>query len=286
MSPLPQGQTLSTYIVCKDEADHIEACLRSVGFSDQIVVVVDSGSTDGTLEIVARLRNEGLPIELYEREWPGYAAQKQFALDRCTGDWCLNLDGDETVAEDFADQLSTLLPKFVSADVAGVRLRRRIALYGYGLPPRLVGPYPLLRLVRRGRARYDQSVLVHERIELTGRQITELRLTVHDHRALPVTGQLRKEARYADLKARQLAGAGKTWSLFKLLLNPPYAFLRAFVLRRYFLAGQAGFVRAVTIGAYTFMTEARLREYCLVRPETDGNTTYEPTPKQSGRKSV
>ena len=248
----PQVPRISTYVVCLNEAVGIERCLRSAARSDQIVVV-DSGSTDGTVAIVERLAEEGLPIELHRRDWPGYAAQKQWALERCTGEWCINLDGDEELAPGLFDRL---MPILGSTKAAGIRVGRRLALYGLGLPPRGVGVFPLMRIHRREGAHYDLATRVHENVLLDGPTETHLALEVRDLRALPFREQAEKELRYAALKAEQSLEAGRRPSLGKLLLNPPYAFLRTYLMRRLFLAGRAGFVRAALFGIYAFATEA------------------------------
>lgn len=256
LSAISRPLEMSAYVICHNEAPFIEACLRSLAFCGQIVVV-DSGSTDGTLETVRALAAEGLPVELHEREWAGYAAQKQYALEQCHAEWCLNLDADETAAPDFAERAAALL---AVTGANGIRVARRIAFHDGTLPPRSVSSYPLLRIVRRGVARYDLWTKVHERLAVDGTIATEPDLVVIDHRALPATEQLAKEARYAELKAAQLHEAGRRWSAVRLLLNPPYAFLRAYLVRRYALAGWNGLVRSLTIAAYAFVTEARLRE--------------------------
>ena len=247
---------VSTYVVCRDEARLIEACLRSASFSDQIVVV-DSGSTDGTLEIVRGLAGEGLPIELHEREWPGYAKQKQFALERCIGEWCINLDADEELAPGFAEALHAILP---GTTASGFRVMGRFELLGLGMPPIGVASWPLRRITRRGRARFDTSTLVHEHLIIDGRVETRRDLVLLHRRAGAVDELVAKEAGYGGLKARQVRAGGRRGNGFKLLMNPTYAFLRTYVGRRYFLAGWPGYIAARRLASYVFVTEARLME--------------------------
>ena len=257
--------TVSTFMICLNEASLIEASLRSVGFCDQIVVV-DSGSTDGTREIVAELIAEGLPIEWHERAWPGYAAQKQWALERCTGDWCLNLDADEVAASGFEDAMRPLL---ATTNANLVRVMGRFALYGVGLPPRGVAPWPLRRIHRRGTGRYDVTGTVHEHLAVEGGTVTARALELHDMRALPAHEMAAKWARYADLKARGLHARGVRPRPLKRLLNPPYAFLRDYLVRRYALAGWAGMEQASTRALYARMTEVRLTELWRVDGRPD-----------------
>lgn len=255
-SPTPPMLPVSAYVVCKDEAETIEACLRSVGFASQIVVV-DSGSTDGTLEIVRRLADEGLPIELHEREWPGYAAQKQWALNRCTAEWCFNIDGDEACEPGFGERLAPILAR---TQAAGLKVLGRFEIYGYGPPPPGTALYWLRRLSRRGAARFDLTTRVHEHLVIDGAVEGCSDLVIRHYRPDPLEPLLGKQIRYGVLKAEQHHAAGRRGSILKLIANPPYVFLRHYIGRRYFKTGVHGLIAAGTFAIYAFVTEARLFE--------------------------
>lgn len=245
---------ISAYVICKNEERHIRQCLESLGACEEIVVV-DSGSEDGTLEIVRELMRSGLPIRLMERPWPGYAAQKQFAMEQGTQPWCLGLDADERLDAVLQAELVQLL--HVDAGVAAWRLRRiPTTLFGRGPLPRGIYPKPVLRLTRRGRARYDLETLVHEHIVVDGR-VRDCRRGVIEHeKSLSFEDQLRKELVYARLKAQQRMKRGKRPSRLRLLFNPPIYFLRLYLAHRWFLCGWLGFAHAVTGAVYAFATES------------------------------
>jgi glycosyltransferase involved in cell wall biosynthesis len=255
---------ISAYVICKNEERHIARCLASLAACAEIIVV-DSGSTDGTLAIVRELIQSGLPVRLMHQDWLGYAAQKQFALEQTHQPWCLSLDADERLDA----RLQGELPRLLSADasVAAWRLKRLpTSLFGAGRVPHGVYPKPVLRLTRRGRARYDIETLVHEHIHVDGR-VRDCRYGVIEHeKSLALEEQLRKEMLYARLKATQRFNHGQPPSLLRLVFNPVLYFLRLYLMHRWFLAGRPGFVHAVTGAIYAFATEATHFELWRARP--------------------
>jgi glycosyltransferase involved in cell wall biosynthesis len=244
---------ISGFVICQDEEQHIEACLRSLS-SCREIIVVDSGSSDGTLAIVEKLRREGLPIVLLQQAWLGYASQKQFALRHATQAWCLSLDADERLDDKLQGSLADLIA--AEADVSGWMLKRLPSAMGDARPPpNLVYAKPILRLVRRGGAHFDESALVHEGLVVAGAVRIAKRGLIRHERRLPFDEQLAKELRYARLKATERVARGRRPSLLRLLFNPAMYFLRLFVFHRWFLCGRAGFVHAVTGAIYSFSAE-------------------------------
>ena len=258
-APLP----ISATVICKNEEACIGKCLGSLAGLAEIIVV-DSGSTDGTIAIVEEFARGGLPIRLIRQEWLGYARQKQFALDQARQPWVLSIDADEWLDK----HLSRALPDLVAADesIAGWELRRTLTLYGSLKPVSLwTRPEHILRLVRRGRAHFDEALIVHEGLIVEGRtEIARHGLLRHE-RGLPLDQQMRKEIVYAKLKAEQRLERGVKPSRLKLFLNPPIYFLRIFFWNRFFLCGWAGFIHAMTGATYSFMTESMHRQFYTSR---------------------
>lgn len=256
------GPTVSGFVICKDEAGYIEECLRSLDICDEIVVV-DSGSTDATLDIVERLTAEGLPIRLLQRAWPGYAKQKQFALDQTTGEWVLSLDADERLDDVLRQRVRQLVSS--QSGCAAWKFSRRPYLIGYGFVPKGVDAHPIIRLARRGSARFDERIMVHEGIDVSGRVEWDRDGTILHYRPLDLHEQLLKENQYSSLKAEQINATSGRPRLFRLFGNPPLYFIRIFFFRRLFLCGWPGFIYAATGFIYSLMTEMKILQKHLAK---------------------
>lgn len=253
-------QSISCYIICKNEEQNIEACLRSVAFCDQIVVV-DSFSTDATMDILRSLEAE-LKVDIYQREWAGFPAQKQFALSKCTSDWCLCLDADERLQPDFIPVLRDAIedPKYNA-----LKIKFRPFLYGYGYAHPWTHMTGVRRVSRRGTAHYNLSKNVHEELVVEG-ETRYIRSVGILHRGAPAyKEQTVKATQYADAKARDRFASGKKPSLFRMLFSPVGYFIKNYLISRYFLNGLPGFIFCVRLMKYAFATEAIL--YQLHRGE-------------------
>jgi glycosyltransferase involved in cell wall biosynthesis len=264
--PAPGALAASAVIICLDEAACIGKCLESLSdFAD--IVVVDSGSSDGTLAIVDAFARRGFPIRLINQAWLGYARQKQFALDQATQPWVFSIDADEWLDE----ELRAALPRLMAADraIAGWKVRRSLTLYGRSKPvSRWTRPEHILRLVRRGRAHFDSALIVHEGLVADEGETPIARQGLLRHeRSLPLNEQMQKEIVYARLKAEQRLKLGRKPSTLKLVLNPPIYFLRIFFWNRFFLCGWAGFIHAATGAIYSLMTEAIHRQLYYARSD-------------------
>src|SRR5207244_2295425 len=133
-------------IVCQDEEAHMVPCLESVAWCDEIVVV-DGGSRDRTAALARRLTDRVLT-----NPWPGYRAQKQFALDAARGEWVLNLDADERISPELADEIRAALVR-VPVQVAGFAIPRLVCYLGRWWYRGDWYPRRVLRLGRRGGVR-------------------------------------------------------------------------------------------------------------------------------------
>lgn len=254
MSAAPPGrQSLSVCVITRDEEDRIGDCLASVAWADERIVV-DSGSTDRTAAVA---REHGARV--IERPWPGYPAQKNFALGEAVSDWVLSLDADERVSPELADELRA----FLAAPPAGVVAASVPRLTRYlGRWIRRGGWYPdrKVRLARRGAARWEGGDL-HERLVPDG-PTARLRGDLLHHTYRDVADHLRRIDRYSTEAARGLhaRGTGRAAAAAGLVLKPPAKFLAMYVLKGGFLEGMPGFIVAALGGYYVFLRYAKLWE--------------------------
>ncbi len=240
--------TLSVIIIARNEARHIEACLASVAFADQWVVV-DSASTDNTAELA---RNWGAQV-VTTQDWPGFGPQKNRALDLATGDWVLSIDADERVTPELAAEIQATLsnPAFKAYEIA------RLSSF-CGKPIRHSGWWPdyVLRLFERGSARFT-DVAVHERVQPSG---PVGRLRAHfTHQAYDnLDALLVKINRYSTDAAAMMHARGKTTSIAGAVGHGFWTFIRIYLIRRGFLDGRHGFVLAAAAAAGSFFRYTKL----------------------------
>ncbi|HEX9179949.1 MAG TPA: glycosyltransferase family 2 protein [Burkholderiales bacterium] len=240
--------SLSVVIITRNEADAIRNCLESVRFADQIVVL-DSGSSDGTPEIC-----RGLGAEVFESvEWPGFGPQKNRAIARASGDWVLSLDADERVTPELRAEIEHALAA-PEADAYRVpRLSRYLTRY-----MRHSGWHPdhVTRLFRRGRARFSDD-LVHERLIVDG-NIATLRGPLLHEAFTSAEEVLEKVNRYSSAGAQMAAARGRRTSLAGAVLRGAWTFFRTYVLKAGFLDGREGFMLAVSNAEGTYYRHVKL----------------------------
>ena len=203
---------LSVAIVTLNEEQNLARTLASVSFANEIIVV-DSGSKDRTLEIA-----ESFGARVIQRAWPGFAAQKNFAMQQCTGDWILSLDADEELSPELCRQLSVLLP--TSPPVDAYFLKRRNLFLGRWIKHGGYYPDPKLRLFRRATAnfalqpRYGERP-VHETIAFDGHAATLDYDLIH-HAYPTLEDYLEHMDRYSTLGGA-VAGGGRASTSRSLL---------------------------------------------------------------------
>jgi glycosyltransferase involved in cell wall biosynthesis len=223
--------SLSVVIITLNEEANLRRTLASVAWADEIVIV-DSGSTDGTREVAESFR-----AKFFVEPWKGFAAQKNSALARATGDWILSLDADEEVEPALAEEIRAVLT--ASPSVAGFRIPRKNFFLGRWIRHGGFYPDPKLRLFRRGAGQFEKR-LVHEDLQVDGTTASLKRNLLHN--AYPtIKDYLEHMNRYSSLGA-EMAAAKRTrgFSFIDIVIRPRLTFLYYYFLRLGFLDGREG----------------------------------------------
>ncbi len=242
--PAERKKSLSVIIIAQDEADRIEPCLQSVANWADEIIVLDSGSSDDTVEIARRYTNR-----VFETDWPGYGPQKQRALEKASCDWVLSIDADERVSAELRHDIDAVLTD--NPECVGYRTPWAVIVYGHRMDFGRSARAPR-RLFKREGAHFTDAQ-VHEHVVLTaGKKGTlEGRLYHYTHRNYGHA--LQKSAKYAWLGGQKRFAAGK-WGggLPAAALRSLWNFILIYFLRLGFLDGQVGFVVAVTYAQGAF----------------------------------
>jgi len=242
---------LSVVTITLNEEHNIVECLKSVSWADELIVV-DSGSSDRTVDLA---RQAGARV--LQLPWRGYGATKNDALRYAAGDWILWLDADERVPPELAAEIRDIVGR---SDVSspGFTVARRAFFLGKWI--RHCGWYPsrVTRLFRRSKGRFSEN-RVHEQLILEG-DTGQLRNDLLHFTDPHLYHYFEKFNRYTSLAAEDLHAAGARFSLYDVLVRPPFVFLKMFVVRRGFLDGMHGFVLSLASMAYVFVKYAKLWE--------------------------
>lgn len=252
--------SLSVIVITHNEAQHIAACLASVAFADEWIVV-DSGSTDGTREIAAA---RGARV-LDRPDWQGYGPQKNRALDAATGDWVFSIDADERVTPELAVQIRAVTQRVAGTEsgaVSSYTVSRLSAFCGVWMRHGDWYPDHVLRLFRRSHGRFTDD-RVHEHVAVRGPVGHLDAHLLHD--SMPsLESCLDKMNRYSSGRALDRHAAGHSGGLGKALGHGLWAFVRSYVVKRGFLDGRMGFIVALNIAENTYYRY--LKMWLLSRP--------------------
>jgi glycosyltransferase involved in cell wall biosynthesis len=232
---------LSGIVITRNEGRNIGACLDSLAFCDEWIVV-DCGSEDDTVE---RARKHGARVEHHAFE--GFGAQKNFALSLATGAWVLSIDADERVSPALADEIAAAI---AAGHADGFEMPRLSSFLGRVM--RHSGWYPdyVLRLFRRGRARFSDDI-VHERVLCDGR-VLRLKEPLLHYPVDRIEDALSRVDRYSSAGAEKLVASGRRVSFASGFLHGFWTFVRTYILRAGFLDGREGLLLAIANaeGAY------------------------------------
>lgn len=241
--------SLSVTIITRNSEAVIGRCLASVDWADEIVVV-DSGSSDRTLEIC---REHGAKVR-QTTDWPGFGPQKNRALELASSDWVLSLDSDEWVTPELRADLERAIA--APGGMAAFMMPRRSSFCGRFMRHSGWWPDYVVRLFRRGSGRFSDD-LVHERVIVEG-MTARLSAPILHEAVRNLHEMVEKTNTYSTASAEMRHREGKRGSLITAIVHGLWAFLRTYVFRLGFLDGREGFMLAVINAENSYYRYAKL----------------------------
>ena len=251
----PNKIPISVYVLTTNNRRTIEPCLKSLSWAEELVVV-DSFSTDGTYEICRQYTDKA-----YRRKWTGHRDQYQYAADLTTGDWLLFVDADEEVPRELAEEIRMELCGDKKGYDGYIAYRRT---YYLGRWIRYGGWYPdgEIRLYRRDKGRWEGGL--HAKVVVDGK-VGSLKHPYLHYTYRDISDQIQTIDRYSRIAAEDLVRSGERFSLFKLLLHPPFRFIKEYLVKSGFRDGIPGLIIIVSTMFYVFMKYAKFWELTHVR---------------------
>ncbi|MDX1974995.1 MAG: glycosyltransferase family 2 protein [Rickettsiales bacterium] len=251
-----QRLPISVYIIAYNEADRIGVAINSVKDWVDEVIVVDSGSSDDTVSV-----STFLGAKVVVNEWPGYGFQKDFAQAQCTNDWVLSLDADEEVPHNLAAEIRALFAKGTPAHV-GYILRIRDLLPGEKKLAPLAHTDFRLRLYDRRRGKHRQDSVLDGVMMDEGATTVMLNAPLLHRSYRSLEHAIAKMNGFTQAQAVNLQHKNFACPKLRLVLEFPFAFIKCYLLRGYFMRGTKGLTYALL---YAFSRVARIAKYIEIR---------------------
>lgn len=246
------SEKLSVFIITKNEDDRIAAVINAVKEVADEIIVVDSGSTDKTCDIAMRLG-----AKVIFNEWNGYGPQKVFGEKQCRHKWILNIDADEELSKELAEEIKWIFENKEYENFHGYRVKIVNRFRFEKKPKAMAYYYNQLRLYNKDFAGFKDSK-VHDSVELHSKdksKIGQLHAVIYHQSFRSFEHWIEKINSYSSMQARDNFAKGKNTSIAKTLLTPVVAFFKAYVVRRYFIYGFAGFTYS-SIFAFSRLAKA------------------------------
>lgn len=253
-------QPISACIICFNEEDNIRRCLESLKWvkdSGGEIIVVDSFSTDRTLEICRQYTDK-----IFQNKWPGFVNQSNYALKLASNEWVLSLDADEILSDQARFEIIQEWKNSGYQKYDGYYFKRHTFYLGKWINHGGWYPDYKLRLFRRSKGKWGGSephshVVINERALLKS-----FKGELSHHTYKNISDQIRTIDKYSTVAAEQLAQRGK-FSIFKLLLHPPFRFFKEYIFKLGFLDGLPGLIIIVSTMYYVFIKYAKLWELTM-----------------------
>ena len=240
---------ITATIITLNEERNIARAIESLRCCDEILIL-DSGSTDRTVELA-----ENLGVRVFEAGWRGYAGQKNWAAEQASYDWILSLDADEALSEALEAEIWTL--KKAGPQFDGYTMPRLANYLGKWILHSGWYPDRKIRLYDRRKGRWVGD-FVHESVRVDGR-VGELKSNILHFTCESLSEHVKTMERYTTLAAQEIAARKISVPYWRVMVDPPWTFLKSFVLQRGFLDGREGLTIAYMAAFYTFLKYAKAR---------------------------
>lgn len=252
---MTQRLPLSAFIIAKNEADRIPAAIRSVIDWVDEVIVIDSGSTDGTANVA-----QALGAVVVFNEWPGYGPQKRFGEDQCRNEWLLNLDADEEITPALALEIQAKFEAKTIYSRDGWRIMIRDMFAHEAVPAPWAYGYHQIRLYDRRKGRFSTSI-VHDTVRPEpGATLGNLDGIMAHRSDRSLEFQVGKYNRYSDMQVKDMRERGRRLPRWRLLTEFPVSFFKGYFVRRYRKYGWWGLVLAINYAHARFLRVAKAYE--------------------------
>lgn len=244
---------LAVALITKNEEEKITDCLKSIDFAAQIVIV-DSGSTDATLEIA-----EKFGCEIYSENWRGFGAQKQLAIEKCHQPWVLVLDADERLSRETAEKIKSIVTSS-NVQEAGFSFPRKNYFQGRWIKHAGWWPDQITRLFKKGAGRMTTAI-VHEAVHVDG-QVKALHCPIEHLTESRLDRLILKIDKYSTLGAQQAFAEGRQSSEWGAMLRACFTFFHDYFIRLGLFDGPQGLTLAVADAVNKYFKYAKLADLC------------------------
>lgn len=257
--------SLTVAIIAHNEQDRLPATLAKIYDIASEIVVINSVSTDKTIEVA-----EAFGAQVYTEEFKGYVEQKNSLIPKCTQDWILFLDADEVLSDELKDDII----KVIKDNSPYSYEMNRLTFYLGKLLKHAWQPNYRLRLVRRDSNPHWEGEIVHEAL-VSNAPVKRLKGHIIHYSYRNVNDHFTRTIKYAQMSAQSYIVKGKKPALFKIIFSPFFSFLKLYIVKLGFLDGKAGYIAAQSAFVYTFLKYVYLWESSLKLPNNPQNEHLE-----------
>ncbi len=255
---------ISVFIITKDEEERLPLAINSVKNWVDEVIVIDSGSKDKTCNIA-----EGLGAKVVFNEWKGYGQQKIFGESLCKNKWVLNIDADEEISEEVKNNILKLFENVDGPDEACFMMKWKMLFLTQEKPPAVGVTGKFIRLYNKEKAGFRDST-IHDSVVLrTGGKTGNIEGYVNHRCFKSLSHWADKINSYSTMQAEEWIAKNRPMPNLRIIFEPLFAFMKSFILRKYFLYGIDGFMASLMYSYSKTLRLAKIRELYKMREKNE-----------------